>query len=239
MDARAAILSAGLIGVVVVATLGLYYLPEGFFGNLLAEAIGVVFGAMATLVVVEGIRGRERREQWKDVEVSTYQSLAVAFHEIAVLAWVRFGIGRVPSPDAPNVPSPQVIEAFDAQIEKLRDGQLPSGSSKSPSQRGVEFYEASKEELGRIERVYLPRLVEFSEDQEFIDTLTNIVLEADKLRSQVKAERTSMVGGVEKKSKDLLVAVRDAYRLLVTRWGDLDLSDERREEAKIWFREEE
>ena len=113
-------------------------------------------------------------------------------------------------------PDPQTIEGLATLASMLRA--VPDPSSNEVSDEVVAFYEENKWDLDQLCDSLLPRVIEYSDEQDLIEAMTEFDGARRALHNAVLAHKKITIGGIIVKLAELVDASANVYRSLLNHW---------------------
>ncbi len=191
--------------------------------NLLAGVACTVAGILAAIWVVELYMRHAARARWSRVSVLTYRAIAAHLCDLMVEALTSMTVLRDHRPmtailSGRESPDPQTIEGLVTLASMLRA--VPDPWSNDVSGEVVAFYEKNKWDLDQLCDGLLPRVIEYSDEQDLIDALTEFDGARRALHNAVLAHKKITIGGIISSLAGLVDASANVYRSLLNHWRD-------------------
>lgn len=166
------VVSIAVLLAIVAVVVGFVASPDGFLGNLLAEAAGIFVGIALALTIAENLTRRRHQEQWARVRRQTLRSLCGYIESIAF----DFAMSL---PDQPldirtnahwiDYPSAGEVEAArtglrDLEDQLARDAEAMADGSDLDGGSSKTLFEETDHNLLAIRDVLAPRILSLDED---------------------------------------------------------------------------
>jgi len=156
----------------------------GFAGNILAEGTGILISIFVALFVVDKYVAKHEKQQWSKVCNITYSALAYGIGKIFAGALYSFeseyGDKEIRMLNNVLNPGNETIDAMGAIISIMQEteGSVLGGNARDVEARAKTFYDNLNKfqiliqpEVNQIRNVLIPRLLLFSKDQSFINSM--------------------------------------------------------------------
>jgi hypothetical protein len=188
--------------------------------NLLAGIGCVALGVPVAVWIVDRHLKNIARARWLRVDNLTYR--AIAAHVCDAMAQVFVGLElndcRPMSPilEGRDRPDPRTLEGLAALASMLRN--VPNPGNNDLSDQATVYYEGNKWDLDQLCESLLARVVEYSDEQDLIDALTELDLVRRAFHTSIIAHRQVVTGGVFVHVPELVEASARVYRALLNHW---------------------
>jgi hypothetical protein len=218
-------------GQVVVAVSGLVFVGCLIAGfrldrksmtiNLLAGLACTGLGVLVAVWVVDRYIRHAARLRWAKVDVLTYRAIAAhvcdAMVQLLIDTTVLKDMRPLPSIQAGrDEPDAKTIEGLSELASLLRA--VPNPGSNDLSDAAITFYENSKWDLDQVCDSLLPRLIEYSDAHDLINSLIEFDAERRALHTSIIAHQQAVTGGVFVHLPTLVDASANVYRILLKHW---------------------
>lgn len=194
---------------------------QAFTSNIISEIVGLLISIVVGLFVVDKYTSFYQAKQWNQVRSLTYKSIASHLCEISIQTIIIFPVKDNRPIRALNVgrfkPNHDTILAMDQVIDEIRQISIKL-DTKSATDFPYNLYEVIEWDLDQIQDILIPRVVQSSDDQEFI----NMLIELDSSReslytSVISRNKVTANEGLNNVIK-LLELCRGIYSKLFERW---------------------
>lgn len=172
--------------VLLTSAIGIAIDFQAFVSNITSETVGLLISVIVGLFVVDKYTAYYQTKQWYQVRNLTYKSIASHVCEIAIQMLIVFSVKDNRPIRALNEgrfkPNSDTVTAISQVIEELKKISIKL-NDKTITELTMNLYEAIKWDLDQIQDILIPRIVQSSDDQEFI----NILIELDSSREELYA----------------------------------------------------
>ena len=212
------------IGVIVVLSLFGGFLLDwhGFLENVLASIAFSGITIIVGLFFVDRLIEHRQEQQWARVRLLTYRGLAAHLCDMASMTMVAFPYGdQRPAGrilEGRNEPREATVAGFERLTDVLRNLTDSTSRTKSLSDMAVEFYEMERWDLGQIQTVLTPRLLESATDQKLIDALMEFDHAHRALYSAILGHKLVITQSAYHYIPDLIAAAGHLYREMRPHW---------------------
>ncbi len=163
-----------IIIILTINVIGGELYGTSYFPNFIAEFAGIFTGILITLVLINRFNRIQRNKQWKKVKILTLDSLTIYLQEFLNETFMQFNYSGMDV--SPTTPKWKDIDKKSVAQLKLWIDELNRNKDKivceyTVSDKVVEWYKVSENDLSIIRNVLFPRILEISEDNELIDSL--------------------------------------------------------------------
>lgn len=163
-----------LLGIIIIGALLDF---KGFISNVSSEILGVFLGFLIAIFFLDHYQNALREKQWEKVRELTYGSLITNL-SISIFNLFTFFEDTLPDikvfrslfmkfPQSDNAGSKALMDLHNIFREAPTDMWLEY------SRKTFTYFEATRYHLDRISDILTPRILEFSDDKEIIDSLIN------------------------------------------------------------------
>ncbi|QDT78242.1 hypothetical protein Mal35_16740 [Gimesia maris] len=194
--------------------------PKAIFGNILAEAAGVLAGALFTLLIVDGLLRRDRINRWMFVRESVYESVSAHMCDIAMAALNHFEIesdtareALLGTRDWGDNESLMAIEEIERRMNQIQ-------SDANSSRKAVLLFDAITFNLTYLGQVLLPRAILATEDSELINALVSLDHSIHPLMRAKRIQQVMPGPLAYERTKELIREVHGIYDVLARRHRD-------------------
>jgi len=189
--------------------------------NVLAGLACIAFGIPIAIWIVDRYLKHIARRRWSRVDTLTYRAIATHLCDSAVEILIGIDVLNDLRPMAPiqegrDRPDAQTIEGLIALAKLLRA--VPNPANNDLSDAAIECYKASKWDLDQVCDSLLPRVIEYSDDQDLIDALIELDAVRRTLHNSMIAHQQVVTGGVFYHLPELVDASAKVYRALLNHW---------------------
>lgn len=206
---------------IVVSGIGVALDPEAFKSNIISEMVGLLISVAVGLFIVDKYIAYDRAKQWIQVRNITYKSIAAHMCEITVQALFIYNIKDNRPMHALKEgrfkPSFDNIAAIDQVIQGVRQTSSEV-SAKTFMGLTVNFYDAIEWNLDQIQDVLIPRIVQSSDDQEFINILIELDSSREALYTSIISHNNYAINNENHDVEKMLNICRHVYSKLLERW---------------------
>ena len=168
-----------MVAVGALATGIVFFDPEGFAENVLAEVAGITLGALVAIAVVDRLLTARRSREWARVRVAILRSLCQYLDELALDFYLVYPVPG--SADATLLQDLALKSGKKAAtaMETLADqtrarAQQPQVGRSSDSSSSRDLYTAASTPLRAIREVHTPRVIGVAEEPELVELLTTL-----------------------------------------------------------------
>lgn len=213
-----------VIGVIAVLSLFGGFLLDwhGFLENVLASIAFSGITIIVGLFFVDRLIEHRQEQQWARVRLLTYRGLAAHLCDMASITMVVFPYGdHRPAGqilEGRNEPREVAVAGFERLTDVLRNLTDSQSRTKSLSDMAVEFYEMERWDLGQIQTVLTPRLLESATDQKLIDALMEFDHAHRALYSAILGHKLAVTQSAYHYIPDLIAAAGHLYREMRPHW---------------------
>jgi hypothetical protein len=189
--------------------------------NVLAGLVCIALGIPIAIWIVDRYLKHIARRRWSRVDTLTYRAIAAHLCDSAVEILIGIDVLNDLRPMAPiqegrDRPDPQTIEGLTALAKLLRA--VPNPANNDLSDAAIECYKASKWDLDQLCDSLLPRVIEYSDEQDLIDALIELDTVRRTLHNSMIAHEQIVTGGVFHHLPELVDASKQVYRALLNHW---------------------
>lgn len=212
------------IGVIVVLCLFGGFLLDwrGFLEGVLASVAFTGITIIVGLYFVDRLIEHRQEQQWERVRLLTYRGLAAHLCDMASMTMIAFPYGdHRPAGrilEGRNEPREVAVAGFERLTDGLRNLTESNSQTQSLSDMAVEFYEMERWDLGQIQTVLTPRLLEGATDQKLIDALMEFDHAQRALYSAILGHKLAMTQSAYHYIPDLIAAAGHLYREMRLLW---------------------
>ena len=171
---------------VKIIVIGFSLDSQGFAGNLLAEFVGLVFGVLATLFIVDRYYNSLEKQKWAKVRQITYTALAHDLGKLFASAVYSFEteygddelllVNQVLKPGEGTLDSIQAIVSRVEEIERqvlVADDRERENNANEFYNSLIKFESLIEPSVDHIRNILIPRMLLHSDDQILIDLLVS------------------------------------------------------------------
>jgi hypothetical protein len=207
--------------IALAAFVGLWLNWRDFVINLLAGVVCIFIGFIIGKIILDRYAEEQRVLQWEKVRSLTFMSLANHLHDIAQEAGIYCGIhfsqgensssleqGR----DYPNLAVAKAMLALCSKMQSLPGADDPGDNKLSDI--AVEFYQEVQWNLDQVSNVLLPRVVQSTQEQEVIDSITEFDRARLKLHTAAFVHKRIVIGGIFPDMVNLIKRAHELYNVL-------------------------
>jgi len=214
------VLGCALVAVVCLVA-GLLLDSKSMGVNLLAGIVCTALGIPIAIWVIDRYLKHVGRRRWSRVDTLTYRAIAAHLCDSAVEILIGMDVLMDLRPMAPiqegrDKPDPQTVEGLGALAKLLRA--VPNPGNNDLSDTAIECYKASKWDLDQLCDSLLPRVIEYSDEQDLIDSLIELDAVRRTLHNSMIGHQRAVTGGVFCHLPELVDASAQAYGALLNHW---------------------
>ena len=207
--------------VLVCLVVGLRLDAKSLAVNLLAGFVCTAISIPIAIWIIDGYLKRIARRRWSGVDILTYRAIAAHLCDSAVELLIGMDVLNDLRPMADiqegrEKPDPKAIEGLAALAKLLRT--VPNPASNDLSDKAIECYKASKWDLDQLCESLLPRVIEYSDEQDLIDSLIGLDGVRRTLHNSMIGHELAVTGGVFSHLPELVDASAQVYRALLNHW---------------------
>jgi len=178
---RRVVIQLGAVAALFIV-IGFVVSPDGFAGNLIAEAVGILVAVAVALTLAEDLARKRRREDWARVRRQTLRSLCGYIEDLSFDFWMSL-------PDEPidirtnahwvDYPSSEEVDKACAGLRDLEErvvAEIPVLAAQ-PDLRASSsrlLFEEVKQDLFAIRDVLAPRVMSLDEDPQLSQLLGDL-----------------------------------------------------------------
>jgi|SRR5579864_4877113 len=210
-----------LVIFLVCLAVGLRLDAKSMTVNLAAGFVCTAVGIPVAIWIIDSYLKHTARRRWSRVDILTYRAIAAHLCDSAVEILIGIDVlnDLRPMPDIQegrDKPDPKTIEGLSALAKLLRA--TPNPANNDLSDKAIECYKASKWDLDQLCDSLLPRVIEYSDEQDLIDAL--IVLDGVRrtLHNSMIGHEQVVTGGVFCHLPELVEASAQVYTALLNHW---------------------
>jgi hypothetical protein len=213
------------LGCVFVAAIclavGLQIDAKSMLVNLFAGLVCTALGIPVAIFIVDRYLKHIARRRWSRVGTLTYRAIAAHLCDSAVEVLIGIDVLNDLRPMAPiqegrDRPDAQTIEGLGALVKLLRA--VPDPGNNDLSDAAIECYKASKWDLDQLCDGLLPRVMEYSDEQDLIDSLIELDGVRRTLHNSMISHQQIVTGGVFCHLPELVDACAKVYGALLNHW---------------------
>lgn len=213
------------LGCVVVAAIclaiGLRLDTKSMSVNLLAGLVCIALGIPVAIWIVDLYLKHIARRRWSRVDTLTHRAIAAHLCDSAVEILIGMDVVSDHRPMMPILegrdrPAAQTIEGLGALTNLLRA--VPNPENNDLSDAAIGCYKASKWDLDQLCDSLLPRVIEYSDEQDLIDALIELDTVRRALHNSVISHQLILTGGVFHRLPELVDASAHVYGALLNHW---------------------
>jgi hypothetical protein len=200
---------------------GLQIDPKSMGVNLLAGLVCTALGIPIAIWIIDRYLKHIAHLRWS--RVGTLTHLAIAAHLCDSAVEILIGVDALndlrpmaPIQEGRDKPDAQTIEGLGALASLLRA--VPNPGNNDRSDAAIECYKASKWDLDQLCDSLLPRLIEYSDEQDLIDALIELDSVRKALHNSMIAHQQIVTGGVFHHLPELVDASAQVYGALLNHW---------------------
>lgn len=213
-------MGCALVAMVCLAA-GLLLDPKSMGVNLLAGIVCTALGIPIAIWVIDRYLKHVGRRRWSRVETLTYRAIAAHLCDSTVEILIGMDVLKDLRPMAPiqegrDKPDARTIEGLRALATLLRA--VPDPENNDRSDAAIECYNASKWDLDQLCDSLLPRVIEYSDEQDLIDSLIELDAVRRTLHNAMIAHQVVVTGGVFCHLPELVDASAQVYGALLNHW---------------------
>ena len=214
------VLGCALVAMVCLAA-GLLLDPKSMGVNLLAGIVCTALGIPVAIWIIDRYLKRIARRRWSRVDTLTYRAIAAHLCDSAVEILIGIDVLNDLRPMEPiqegrNEPDAQTIEGLGALSGLLRA--VPNPGNNDLSDAAIECYKASKWDLDQLCDSLLPRVIEYSDEQDLIESLIELDAVRRALHNSMIGHQQAVTGGVFCHLPELVDASAQVYGALLNHW---------------------
>lgn len=219
----------------VCLVLGLRLDAKSMAVNLLAGFVCTAVGIPVAIWIIDGYLKHIARRRWSRVDILTYRAIAAHLCDSAVEILIGVDVlnDLRPMPfiqEGRDKPDAKTIEGLSALANLLRA--VPNPENNDLSDKAIECYKANKWDLDQLCDSLLPRVIEYSGEQDLIDSLIGLDGIRRTLHNSMIAHEQAVTGGVFCHLPELVDASAQVYGALLNHWtssllDSVDTGDDR------------
>jgi len=189
--------------------------------NLLAGFACAGLGVLVAIWVVDRYIRNTARMRWSRVDVLTYRAIAAHLCDAMVQLLIDTPVLRNLNPmtsiqEGRDRPDARTIEGLTALASMLRA--VPNPGNNDLSDAAIAYYEGGRWDLDQLCDSLLPRVIEYSDEQDLIDALIEFDSVRRALHTSIIAHKLVVTGGVFVHLAELVDASSNVYRSLLNHW---------------------
>jgi len=214
------VLACAFVAAVSLAA-GLQIDPKSMGVNLLAGLVCTALGIPIAIWIIDRYLKHIAHRRWS--RVGTLTHLAIAAHLCDSAVEILIGMDALndlrpmaPIQEGRDKPDAQTIEGLGALASLLRA--VPNPGNNDRSDAAIECYKASKWDLDQLCDSLLPRVIEYSDEQDLIDALIELDSVRRALHNSMIAHQQIATGGVFHHLPELVDASARVYAALLNHW---------------------
>jgi hypothetical protein len=208
--------------VLVCLAVGLRLDAKSVIVNLTAGLVCTVVSIPIAIWIIDRYLKYTARRQWSRVDTLTYRATATHLCDSAVEILIGMDVLDDLRPmeniqAGRDKPDPKAIEGVSALSNLLRA--VPNPANNDIYDKAIECYKACKWDLDQLCDSLLPRIIEYSDEQDLIDSL--ILLDGFRrtLHHSMIGNELAGTGGVFYHLPELVAAVAQVYGTLLSHWN--------------------
>jgi len=158
---------------IITSAIGFHYSNfADYMGNVMSEFTGFFVGIIITILIVDMYTQHNKDKQWAKVKELTYKALNEHFIEILMNLCLNYKKSSQLKQfiEKLNNPDKSILPLFDELISEFNSTQNTEYTS---FHAFMTLYNNIKPELYEIRKVLIPRIMQFSANQDIIDALVD------------------------------------------------------------------
>lgn len=215
------IVFGSIVILVACVAIGFSIDPKSMAVNLLAGFACTGVGVLVAIWVVDRYIKHVDRARWSRVDVLTHRAIATHLCDAMVQLLIDTPVLRNMGPmtliqEGRDRPDARTIEGLAELAAMLRA--VPNQGNNDLSDAAITYYEGDKWDLDELCDSLLPRVIEYSDEQDLIDSLIEFDSVRRALHTSIIGHKLVVTGGVFVHLAELVDASANVYRSLLNHW---------------------